>query len=213
MGAEVIAMVHYCPRCELRFRTDAEVAAHLAADHDVEVAQDWGRPRYRMDHDDLAPLYAEAATPSDVRRYLVVANQTLTGEALSRTVAECMRAGPASFHVLVPATHSDDYPARPRAMAGTVGRKEVGTDERGLAGARLRLRQGLAGLGGIGAQVTGEVGPADPFLAIGTVLARESFDEVVLSTLPTGLSRWLAADLPRRVERHYRITVRTVAGG
>lgn len=206
-------MVHHCPRCELRFRTDSEVAAHLAADHDVEAAQDWGRPRYRMDHEDLAPLYQEATGPSDVRRYLVVANQTLGGQVLQRAVAECMQAGPASFHVLVPATHSDDYAARPRTLAGVGGRKDVGTDERGLAGARLRLRQGLAFLGGMGARVTGEVGPADPFLAIGTVLAREPFDEVVLSTLPTGLSRWLAADLPRRVERHYRITVRTVAGG
>jgi hypothetical protein len=27
------------------------------------------------------------------------------------------------------------------------------------------------------------------------------FDEVIVATLPTGASRWMAADLPRRVER------------
>jgi hypothetical protein len=27
------------------------------------------------------------------------------------------------------------------------------------------------------------------------------FDEVIVATLPTGTSRWMAADLPRRVER------------
>ncbi len=27
------------------------------------------------------------------------------------------------------------------------------------------------------------------------------FDEVIVATLPTGVSRWLAADLPHRIER------------
>jgi len=39
-----------------------------------------------------------------VRRYLVVANQTLGGDDLLAYVQERMRAGPSRFHVLVPAT-------------------------------------------------------------------------------------------------------------
>jgi hypothetical protein len=27
------------------------------------------------------------------------------------------------------------------------------------------------------------------------------YDEVIVATLPTGVSRWMAADLPHRVER------------
>jgi hypothetical protein len=40
------------------------------------------------------------------------------------------------------------------------------------------------------------------------------FDEVIVATLPTAASRWMAADLPRRVERltGARVT-RVVAGG
>src|SRR6266545_3182143 len=39
-----------------------------------------------------------------VRRYLMVANQTLGGDQLLACVQERMRAGPSHFHVLVPAT-------------------------------------------------------------------------------------------------------------
>ena len=39
-----------------------------------------------------------------MRRYLVVANQTLGGDDLLARVRERLRAGPSHFHVLVPAT-------------------------------------------------------------------------------------------------------------
>jgi hypothetical protein len=42
-----------------------------------------------------------------VRRYLVVANQTLGGDQLLEKLRERMEAGPAHFHVLVPATPLD----------------------------------------------------------------------------------------------------------
>ena len=32
-------MVHTCPRCELRFETDAELSDHLRVDHDVELTK------------------------------------------------------------------------------------------------------------------------------------------------------------------------------
>ena len=40
-----------------------------------------------------------------MRRYLVVANQTLGGDELVQAVRECMLQGPSQFWVLVPATH------------------------------------------------------------------------------------------------------------
>jgi hypothetical protein len=43
--------------------------------------------------------------------------------------------------------------------------------------------------------VTGEVGDADPLAAIQDALARGSFDEIVISTLPRLISRWLRVDL------------------
>jgi hypothetical protein len=41
----------------------------------------------------------------------------------------------------------------------------------------------------------------DPFHAIQEALADDTFDEVVISTLPRTRSRWLRRSLPRRVER------------
>ena len=55
----------------------------------------------------------------------------------------------------------------------------------------LRLREA-------GAEATGEIGDPDPITAIANVLARGSFDEIILSTLPANLSKWLGMDLPSR---------------
>jgi hypothetical protein len=56
--AGVVPMTHYCPRCELRFRTESEVKQHLAQDHDV-VTEGLDRYRYRAAHE-ADPLYVDA---------------------------------------------------------------------------------------------------------------------------------------------------------
>ena len=38
-------------------------------------------------------------------------------------------------------------------------------------------------------------------VAIEKAVAEHQFDEIILSTLPPGISRWLALDLPSRVRR------------
>ncbi|HEX7146390.1 MAG TPA: hypothetical protein VF512_02695, partial [Actinomycetota bacterium] len=42
-----------------------------------------------------------------MRRYLVVANQTLGGEQLTAKLAECMHAGPSRFYLVVPVTNTE----------------------------------------------------------------------------------------------------------
>jgi hypothetical protein len=42
-----------------------------------------------------------------MRRYLVVANQTLGGEQLSAKLAECMQAGPCRFYLVAPVTNTE----------------------------------------------------------------------------------------------------------
>ncbi|HKA66852.1 MAG TPA: hypothetical protein VKG03_02980 [Solirubrobacterales bacterium] len=45
------------------------------------------------------------------------------------------------------------------------------------------------------------VGDPDPFAAVGDVLHCRRFDEVIVSTLPRGVSAWLRIGLPGRLRR------------
>jgi GABA permease len=76
--------------------------------------------------------------------------------------------------------------------------------------ARSRMEYGLEVLRGLGATVDGDVGDADPGKAINEILKRKQFDEVALSTLPKGVSRWLRLDIPHQVERRYHIPVTVI---
>lgn len=68
------------------------------------------------------------------------------------------------------------------------------------------------GLRSLGAVADGEVGDIHPLRAIGDVPAREDFDEIIISTLPQGISRWLKMDLPDRVARRFDLPVTHVVG-
>jgi len=46
--------------------------------------------------------------------------------------------------------------------------------------------------------VTGEVGDADPIAAIHDAMNSRDFDEIVISTLPKRVSKWLRVDLPSK---------------
>jgi cell pole-organizing protein PopZ len=143
-----------------------------------------------------------------MRRYLIVANQTLDTEELSRAVEARSAAGPAEFWVLVPATPVTDL-ARP-AFLPSMGGVPVpvrSTVEESRALARSRLDDALARLRAAGVTADGEVGDPDAFRAIEQALATRQFDEIVVSTLPARLSRWLHQDLPSRVERTFHVPV------
>ena len=64
-----------------------------------------------------------------------------------------------------------------------------------------RLERAVAALEEAGIAVTGACGDPDPMVAFTDVWDPRHFDEVVVATLPGVISRWLAIDLPRRVER------------
>ncbi len=149
------------------------------------------------------------------RRYLVVANQTLGGDDLMTVVRERIDAGPSRFHVLVPNTKPEDYttawsgPLGPAAGAQSTGMPQVGVvappsprpEEQARQLSRRRLSEMQARIEKAGGEADGELGDPDPFEAIQDMLGTEQFDEIILSTLPAGLSRWLRMDLPSRVER------------
>ena len=75
-----------------------------------------------------------------------------------------------------------------------------------------RLGVELEWLGSHGIDATGEIGDSDPIAAVNEVLQNRPFDEVILSTLPPGVSRWLHKDLPHRLEHSIDIPVVHVSG-
>lgn len=129
-----------------------------------------------------------------MRRYLVVANQTLGGEPLLDELRRSLRSGSASFHVVVPATHPKDQWTWTEGEADAI--------------AADRLERALERFRELGAtEVTGEVGSPRPIEAMGDALRDGEFDGIVLSTLPAGVSKWLNQDLPSRVERAFDLPV------
>jgi hypothetical protein len=120
-----------------------------------------------------------------MRSYLIVVNQTFTSPTLAEAIADRMRQGEATFHVVVPAT--------------PIGHGLTWDEQEAFAAAEARLAKILERLRGIGAQATGEVGSKDPVAAVEDAMRSRTVDEVILSTLPAGISRWLGQDVPSRL--------------
>jgi hypothetical protein len=132
-------------------------------------------------------------------RVLVVANITATAPSLIEAVHERAARGPARFHLLVPNPAPADlhllHPER---------KDRVSAAERALIRALPILDAA------VGSPVTGSLSIRhDPMDAIEDALWSGHFDEIILSTLPHRLSRWLHIDLPGRV-RHLGLPVTTV---
>jgi len=132
-----------------------------------------------------------------MRRYLIVANRTLAGSQLIGKVKELDERRECSFYVVVPATP-------PHGHTWSDG------EARALAGSNLEAA--LERLANIGIAAEGEIGDERPTYAIQDVLGRREIDEVILSTLPPGVSRWLKRDLPRRIRVEFGLPVIHVTG-
>lgn len=193
-------MVHHCTRCDLRFRSAAELREHLTVDHnaDPSVLDPYRYAASRAQD----PLYADLRTGEEgKRRLLVVANRTLLEPALLDAVAARLADGPVEAVIVVPATHSADY--EPPAGEGVTPH----SDEPGTARASWRLRQAVEDLAQRGVDASAHLGPPDPYEAAGQELEGGGFDEVLLSTLPPALSRWFGTDVAARLRRRFDVPV------
>jgi hypothetical protein len=74
-----------------------------------------------------------------------------------------------------------------------------------------RLEAALAHMRDAGLDnVEGSVGDPDPVVAVMDTWDPMKFDDIVVSTLPTGSSRWMGLDLPHRLEKLTSVPVRHV---
>jgi hypothetical protein len=131
-----------------------------------------------------------------MRNFLVVGNETLGSPELEAELAHRVANGPCRIHVLVPATPLRDHASWTEGAA--------------LALARDRLEASLLRATAMGAVATGEVGDASVVLAVDDALRRGPGHEIILSTWPPGVSRWIRQDLPRRLARHTGLPVHHV---
>jgi hypothetical protein len=124
---------------------------------------------------------------ADPARVLVVANRTAATPALIEAVRERAARGPAVFTLLVP------HFAHGLHKVVDAQDTDVSESEAVLELALPLLRQAAGG------EVEGIIGDAEPLAAIHDAVNLRGFDEIILSTLPARVSRWLKLDLPSKV--------------
>jgi hypothetical protein len=124
---------------------------------------------------------------SEQARVLVVANKTAATPALLEAVRERAARGPANFTLLVPNSA--------HGLHALVDPEDQGRSE---AEATLELALPLLERAAGGA-VEGMIGVPEPLAAIQDAINIHGFDELIISTLPQRVSKWLKLDLPSKV--------------
>jgi hypothetical protein len=125
----------------------------------------------------------ESSAPA---RVLVVAHKTAATPALLQAVRERAARGPATFTLLVPnAAHGLHRVVDPEDVQSTEAHEVLE-----LA---LPLLTEAAG-----SEVTGMIGDPAPLNAIQDAVNVHGFDEIIISTLPARVSRWMKLDLPSK---------------
>ena len=124
---------------------------------------------------------------SEKTSVLVVANRTAESPELVQALVERARQGPREFTLLVPAT--------PHGVAWAADMHSGGEE------AEAHMRAAVERLRAAGLEIEAIVGDPDPNAAVQDAWNARTYDEVIVSTLPTHMSKWLKLDLPHRVER------------
>ena len=121
-------------------------------------------------------------------RVLIVAHRTAATPALLEAVAKRAAEGPAVFTLLVP-----------RAAHGLHNVVNPEDADRSEAGAILELALPLLEEAA-GSHIEGIIGDHNPLDAVSDAVNLRGFDEIIISTLPTRVSRWLHLDLPSKLK-------------
>ena len=133
---------------------------------------------------DLGEDGADAMTEANV---LVVANETVVGNALLERIRGRAAQGPASFLIVSPQSDAtaSEHPEAER-----------------------RLRRALTMLRGEGVDVHGQIAHPDPFTAAVQAVQDERVDEIIVSTFPgEKRSNWLRGDVVNRLRKQTGLPV------
>jgi hypothetical protein len=110
---------------------------------------------------------------------LVVANVTADSDELLEAMRQRNDRSPVHVQLVVP-------------IGGAGPDRAAGEDQ---------LERGLDRMAEAGIEAQGQVVRGDPVQAVHEVWDAKAFDEIVVSTLPTGVSKWLRIDVPHRLEK------------
>jgi hypothetical protein len=120
---------------------------------------------------------------------LVIANETVIGEALLERIRERAARGPASFLIISPQSDPNQG-AHPEA--------------------ERRLRRALAELRGAGIDAHGQIAHPDPYTAAMQAIEDERVDEIIVSTFEPAESPWMRRDLIQRLHNDAKLPVEHV---
>jgi hypothetical protein len=128
---------------------------------------------------------------------LVVANQTAESDELLSALRARAEESECEFTLLVPATPHGVSWAADMFAGGEEAQQHLDAMVERLRATGLPVREA-------------KVGDPDALAAVQDVVNFGSYDEVIVSTLPLHVSKWLKIDLPHKVEHATGLPVRHV---
>jgi hypothetical protein len=154
----------------------------------------WLRARRQEPPQQTAPTHR---SDPDEHRILVIANETVGGEALREQIEQQREGERTRVLVVCPALNtplrhwaSDEDPARARAQE--------------------RLSRSLARLKEAGIDARGEIGDGDPLQAMEDALRTFGADEIIISTHPEGRSNWLERGVVTGARERFAVPIHHV---
>jgi hypothetical protein len=133
-------------------------------------------------------VVVDVESESGDKNVLVVANQTVLGDALLQKIRDRAARGGASFLIISP----------------------QGDTEGSYEAAEKRLLRAVSRLRGEGLDVHGQISHPDPYAAVMQTIEDERVDEVIVSTFPNERSGWMRRNLVERLQADTKLPVEHV---